>query len=134
MHQKGEVHKVKTHEMKIEIENTIAWYIEHKISTIIAEKGENACYDGGKLLWLDLKSITNREFEDFKCSLINVIRKTIEQNQTYYVMCDGGKTPPKYQHTNYQSALAEAKRLTVEKGAGNAKILLQYDSESELPF
>ena len=120
--------------MKIDIENSIAWYLERKISTIIAEKGENACYDGGELLWLDFKSVTNREIEDFKRSLINVIRKTIEQNQTFYVMCEKGKTQPKYQHTNYQSALAEAKRLTVENGAGNAKILLQYDSESELPF
>jgi hypothetical protein len=119
--------------MKIGIENSIARYIEQKISTIIAEKGENACYNGGELLWLDFKSVTNREIEDFKRSLINVIRKTIEQ-QTFYVMCDGGKTPPKYQHKNYESALAEAKRLTVEKGAGEAKILLHYDSESELPF
>lgn len=120
--------------MKFDIENRIAWYIEQKISTIIAEKGENACYNGGELLWLDFKSVTNREIEDFKRSLINIIRKTIEQNQTFYVMCDGGKTPPKYQHKNYKSALAEAKRLTVEKGASEAKILLHYDSESELPF
>jgi len=120
--------------MKFDIENIIAWYIERKISTIIAEKGENACYDAGELLWVDFPKITNREIEDFKRSLMTVFRKTIEQNNTFYVMCENGKTPPKFQHQNYESAKAEAKRLIMEKGAGDAKILLCYDSENKIPF
>ena len=120
--------------MKIDIENIIARYIEQKISTIIAEKGKNAYYGSGELLWVDFETITSREIEDFKRNIIKVITNTIEQHQTFYVMCEGGKTPPKYQHKNYQSALAEAKRLTIEKGTGEAKILLHYDSEIELPF
>lgn len=121
--------------MKCEIENYISWYLEHKFSTIIAEKGEKLCYDkNGQLLWLNLRAVSGREIEDFKSNLMAVIRKAIEQNQTFYVMTENGKTPPKFKHKNYESAVKEAERLVMEKGTGDAKILLQYDNKSLLPF
>lgn len=121
--------------MKLEIENQIARYLEDKIRTIIAEKGENASYNAGEMLWCDLVGVTNRDFEKFKRDIINVVRKAIEDNNTFYVMCDGGKRPPRYPHQSYASASKEAKRLTnTISDAGMARILLEYDSEAVLPF
>ena len=121
--------------MKLEIENKIARYLEDKIQTIIAEKGENASYYAGQMMWCDLVRVTQRDFENLKRGIMNVVRKAIEDNNTFYVMCDGGKQPPKYQHHSYASASKEAKRLTNTKSdVGMARVLLEYDLESELPF
>ncbi len=121
--------------MKHEIERQIAVYLENKIQTIIAEKGENASYDAGEMLWCDLVRVTQRDFENLKKGIMNVIRKAIEDDNIFYVMCDGGKQPPRYRHHSYASASKEAKRLTDTIGdAGVARILLEYDSECDIPF
>ena len=110
-------------------------YLEDKIRTIIAEKGENASYDAGQMMWCDLVGVSYRDFEKFKRDIMNVFRKAIEDNNIFYVMCDGGKQPPKYRHHSYASASKEAERLTNTKDdAGTARILLEYDSKSIIPF
>lgn len=119
--------------MKLEIENQIGRYLENKIQTIIAEKGENASYDAGQMMWCDLKGVTYRDFEKFKRDIMNVVRKAIEDNNTFYVMCDNGTKPPKFRHCGFQSAQKEAQRLTRELGT-TARILMEYDVEDTLPF